>query len=128
MNVKDFIALATALAAAKRLEKVDSSQLWSRRVNGEYTIDSEKTMKIARECNALALDLVEVLEEAWEAELTVDFGGHKEKEDEPFFDDPEKLSPIEKIGKELENIEDSLSHGRNSIGGSLLRLATVHGS
>lgn len=129
MNVKDFIALATAMAAARRFEKVTSNELWVRKGDGTCVIDRGETMQIARECNALAIDLVDVIEEQWEEdEQTVEFGGHKEKDNELFFDDPQEFSPLGMIAHQLEEIEDSLSHGKDSIGGSLRRLAEAHGS
>lgn len=130
MKRKDFLALAAAMIAAKRLERVEGRLTKTRLRKDkdgeewESIIVTDKVCDIANDAAEAACALAGGLWNMWE-ELGSSYEGLKHTEDEPFFDDEdgEPEGPMEKIADELHLLNDTMCNGDESIGGSLLRIA-----
>ena len=130
MKRKDFLALAAAMIAAKRLERVEgrlTRECLLKDKGGEEweaNVATKEVCDIANDASGAALALASGLWQMW-SEIRPSYEGLKHTEDEPFFDDEdgEPEGPIEKIADELHLLNDTMCNGDESIGGSLLRIA-----
>ena len=121
MKRKDFIALATALVAAKRFDKVESDDMYRCQEDGTVICRSDKVEVTAHECYTIARALEEVLDLEWTDE-PVEPNGAKRAKDEEFFTDDEQTD-LGRVADQLEDLNDTMCHGEESIGGSLLKMA-----
>ena len=122
MKYKDFVALATAVVAAKRFERIDPEHVWCEREDGTVICRSDEVSAVAGECVTIAKALAEELDLDWMDE-GVRPNGMKEKENEEFFEDDETLTVLDKIVYELHDFNDTMAHGDDSVGGSLIKIA-----
>lgn len=122
MKYRDFLALATAIVAAKRFESVDTEHLWQEDEKGAILGPSDRTLTVAGECVTIAKALGGELDLDWMDE-GVKPNGMKTDRDEEFFDDEDELTTLDKIADEFHDFNDTMSHGRESIGGFLRDIA-----
>ena len=122
MKYKDFLAIATAIVAAKRFERIDTDHVWREKEDGTIICRSDEVATVAGECVTIAKALAEELDLDWMDE-GVKPNGMKVKDGEEFFEDDETLTVLDKIEYELHDLNDTMVHGEDSVMGSLIKIA-----